>query len=515
LSQDLLRLGEEEDGWRLAGEVAQRDEYDVLAYNLMTLHDRVQKFRTLQALEEDGSGLIVRMEAREAEIYGPRVIRLLQEARRTLAAKYDVKLEKPVVVEIFDQQKDFAIRTFGLPGGAGFLGVCFGSVITANSPAALGGTVANWEATLWHEFCHVVTLNKTNNKMPRWLSEGISVYEERQANPGWGQSMTPRYREMILGDELTPVSRLSGAFLNPPSGMHLQFAYYESSLVVEFLIQKYGLETLQRVLTDLGAGMSINDSLRRYAGSLETLDQEFAAFAKQRAESLASGAEWEQPDLPPAADLAAWKQWVNDHPRSFPGLRMFASKLIEAERFEEAKAPLATLRALYPDHVGEDNVYALLARVHRELGETEEERAVLEELAARSGDATDAYLRLMELASSREDWEAVRKNAQRMLAVNPLVRTPHEYLAKAAEALNDAPAAIGAYRAVLSLEPFDPAETHYRLARLLRQQGEREEARRHVVLALEEAPRFRAAHRLLLELVNPPSRPSDEAKALP
>jgi tetratricopeptide (TPR) repeat protein len=165
--------------------------------------------------------------------------------------------------------------------------------------------------------------------------------------------------------------------------------------------------------------------------------------------------------------------------------------------------------------VGEDNVYALLARVHRELGETEEERAVLEELAARSGDATDAYPRLMELASSREDWEAVRKNAQRMLAVNPLVRTPHEYLAKAAEALNDAPAAIGAYRAVLNLDPFDPAETHYRLARLLRQQGEREEARRHVVLALEEAPRFRAAHRLLLELVNPPSRPSDEAKALP
>ena len=33
-------------------------------------------------------------------------------------------------MEIFPQQKDFAIRTFGLPGGAGFLGVCFGTVVT-------------------------------------------------------------------------------------------------------------------------------------------------------------------------------------------------------------------------------------------------------------------------------------------------------------------------------------------------------------------------------------------------
>jgi len=62
-----------------------------------------------------------------------------------------------------------------------------------------------------------------------------SVYEESQANPSWGQHMTPRYREMILeNDELTPVSKLSGAFLSPKSEQHLQFAYYESSLAVEF-----------------------------------------------------------------------------------------------------------------------------------------------------------------------------------------------------------------------------------------------------------------------------------------
>ncbi len=157
--------------------------------------DRLKGFRLLEA-----DGIQVRMDEREAEIYGGRVLKLLAEAKQVLCEKYDVSPRAPIIVEIFPQQKDFAIRTFGLPGGEGFLGVCFGRVITANSPASQGATPSNWESVLWHEFCHAVTLEKTKNRMPRWLSEGISVYEERQRDPSWGQSMTPIYREMMLDE---------------------------------------------------------------------------------------------------------------------------------------------------------------------------------------------------------------------------------------------------------------------------------------------------------------------------
>src|ERR1041384_2418897 len=153
-----------------------------------------------------------------------------------------------------------------MPDVSGFLGVCFGRVVTANSPASTATHGTNWQSVLWHEFCHVVTLQLTKNKMPRWLSEGISVYEELQANPSWGQRMTPRYREMVLGDELTPISKLSGAFLAPESEVHLQFAYYESSLVVEFLIKNYGLDSLKAMLRDLGEGDEINETIaKQYA----------------------------------------------------------------------------------------------------------------------------------------------------------------------------------------------------------------------------------------------------------
>ena len=116
---------------------------------------------------------------------------------------------------------------------------------------------------LWHEYTHVVTLGLTRNKIPRWLSEGISVHEELARDPTWGQRMTPRYREMILGGELAPIAKLSGAFLSPRTPEHLVFAYYQSALVVEFLVQRFGQEALRAVLRDLGRGGGDQPGARR------------------------------------------------------------------------------------------------------------------------------------------------------------------------------------------------------------------------------------------------------------
>jgi tetratricopeptide (TPR) repeat protein len=506
LSQDLLRLGEEEEGWRLADEVAKADAYDVVAFNLVTLEKEIAKFRTIR-----GDGLIVRMDAREAQIYGERVLELLQRARETLCAKYDVRLEQPIVIEIFPQQKDFAVRTFGMPGVAGFLGVCFGRVITANSPASQGENAANWEAVLWHEFCHVVTLHKTRNKMPRWLSEGISVYEERQANSSWGQAMSSEYRELILDGKLTPVSELSSAFLAPPSPMHLQFAYFESSLVVEYLVEQFGLEALQKILADLGDGMEINEALIRHTVPLGRLDADFAEFARSRAEQLAPTATWDKPEVSPMADAQALAEWLKDNPRNVPGLKRYARQLLRERNFEKALDVATHLREVFPDDPDEDNADVLMAAAHRGLSDTARERIALDSVASRIADATPVYLRLMETAAAADDWEAVATNARRMLAVNPLVPAPHRYLAQAAEKLGQRDEAVRANRALLLFETTDVAETHFRLAQLLRDSGDSAAAKRHVLLALEEAPRFLDAHKLLLELV--PGEPASTSQA--
>ena len=161
---------------------------------------------------------------------------------------------------------------------------------------------------------HVITLTMTRNKMPRWLSEGISVYEERQANPSWGQHMTPKYREMILKsgkDGLTPVGSMSAAFLTPPTPEHLQFAYYQASLVVEYLVAKHGVEKLRAVLRDLRDGNDINRALAQQIASLPVIEKEFAVFARELAETLAPGLDWKKPDaeLLQAGNQAALATW--------------------------------------------------------------------------------------------------------------------------------------------------------------------------------------------------------------
>lgn len=496
LCQDLLRLGEEDEGWKLAAGIFAEDAYNVVAYNLTTLHDQIARFRTLQ-----GDGFVVRMDPREADLYGQRVLTLLARAKKTLAERYGASPPTPVIVEIFPQRRDFAVRTFGLPGADGLLGVCFGRVITANSPASQGAHPSSWEAVLWHEFCHVVTLSKTRNKMPRWLSEGISVYEEERADPSWATPMNPKFRAMILGKELTPLSQLSAAFLGAKTSTHLQFAYYESELAVAFLVERAGLPAFQQALDDLGAGVPINEALPRRTGmTLKQLDERFAAFARERAQHVAPQATWDEPELPPDADASVLSAWVEKHPKNFPGLRRLAAQLIKEGKLARARQVVETLRSLYPEYVGPENPYMLLAAISRKQSNTAAERKALEELVARDGSASPALLRLLDIEEAAHDWKSVVRDADRLLAVNPLIAAPYRRLAVASESLGDLDRAVGAYRAVVRLDDSDPSDLHYRLARLLQKLGRRDEARREVLKSLEEAPRFLDAHKLLLEL---------------
>ena len=495
LAQDLLRLGDEDEGWQLAEEVNQRDGYDVTAYNLVGLRETISHFQSVSNLD-----FIVRMSRREAAIYGERALELLQRAKTRLSEKYALEPVRPTIVEIFPEQKDFAVRTFGMPENPGFLGVCFGHVVTANSPASQTAHPANWQAVLWHEFCHVITLQLTRNKMPRWLSEGISVYEELQENPTWGQAMTPRYREMVLGEDLTPVSKLSAAFLSPKSDLHLQFAYYESSLVVEYLVQRFGFDSLKQILHDLGDGAEINAAIAAHTEPIEDFEKHFAAFARERAENLAPALDWKKfKPIDAENGAASLAELVERNPTNFWALTDYARKLVAEKKWEQAKKPLQTLLESYPAYTGANNAYVLLAAVHHGLNETNQEREVLSKLAARDADATATFQRLMELDESARDWAGAEQNAQRFLAVNPLLPQPYRCLARASEELSKTNAALQSYQTLLLLDPPDPAEVHFRLARLLHQRGD-PAAKRQVLQALEEAPRFRDGHRLLLEI---------------
>ena len=494
LAEDWLRLGQSDEGWKLIQDVHQQDGYDVTAFNLVTLHDQMAKFQTLS-----NADFIVHMTPLEAGLYGDLVLDMLSREREFMTSKYGVKLTQPTVVDIFPEQKDFGVRTFGMPDNPGYLGVCFGSVITANSPASQAENPANWQDVLWHEFTHVITLTASKNKMPRWFSEGISVFEERQANPAWGEHMNLGYRDLILNGELTPLGKLSSAFLAPKDSRHLLFAYYESSLVIEFIVQRFGLESLKAMLADLGDGKDINTAIPARTIPLPELERQFAAYATGLATNLAPGINLDKPpESGSDTDIAIW---AKAHPDNYYLRMRNAGKLMEAKNWAEAGPLLESLAAAYPGEKGAANPLWLLAVTERNLNETNAELTTLQKFAVRESDFVDLYARLIELSEAQKDWPAVTKYASRLVAINPLISLPYRALAEAGVASGNRGQAITAYRKLLLLDPPDPSEVHFQLARLLHARGDSEaEAERQVLQALEDAPRYRDAQHLLLEI---------------
>ncbi|MEO1619325.1 MAG: hypothetical protein AAFV88_26055, partial [Planctomycetota bacterium] len=504
LAQDLLRLGDSEVGWELADQVGESDPYNVVAYNLLTLKDRLDGFETFRVGDEIQEPILVRMDPKERAVYGDAVAELLSDARAVLCEKYALELTRPIIVEIFPKQSDFAIRTFGLPGGEGFLGVCFGSVITANSPASQGPRPSNWKGVLWHEFCHVVTLTKTKNRMPRWLSEGISVYEERQRDPRWGQSMTAEYRMRINGEGLTPIGELSGAFLNADSSMDLQFAYYESSLVVEFLVDEYGLESLQALLDALAAGRRVNEAIAETIAPLERLEVQFTEFARDLAAKFGTSEtgdvlEFERPDLPPESPAEDTLKWASSNPNNYWARQALAGLKIvtDPEGAIDDLQFLVEHRAATAERGG---VLELLVDAHARLGDETKERAAIETLLSQSADALPAMQRFIEMEIDQSNWESVLQTAQKATAIQPFSVEVQQTIVDACEALGTEEQSLGALRALEAMDPVDVAGLHFRFAKAHAAAGDRQAARQHAIDSLLIAPRYREALTFLLEL---------------
>lgn len=492
LAQDLLRLGRDAEGWKLVAEAGEADDYSVGVFNLLQLKDSIDNYVTLE-----DERFLIRMDRTEAAVYGSQVQALLNSAFDALSEKYGYVPTEPVIVEIFDRKDDFAVRTFGVPDVAGYLGVCFGRLITANSPASFRSSPNNWQAVLWHEFCHVITLQMTGNRIPRWLSEGTSVYEERQRNTSWGQHMSPVFQDRILNGQMTPVSELSSAFLNAKSGEDVNFAYYESSMVVEYLVEQFGFQSITAVLLELKKGLPINDALQRHTTNLETLDRAFEAWLKERATEFAPNVAFTIPKPRQPGDPIV--PVIKDARPNYSTVLQTAVDLIQLDKLDEASEMLKGLVELYPSDRRADSARAVLASIYGRQNRIDQQINVLQKQVHLSASDWDSAYLLLQLLVKRERWEDAAKAGQLVLAIDPLRAEPNQLLLQATLQTGDTKLSRTLLLGLLELDAANAARYHLQLAKLQLPESQ-QEARRHVLQSLELAPRYREAHQFLLSI---------------
>ncbi|MFN9984039.1 MAG: hypothetical protein ACK52S_00675, partial [Pirellula sp.] len=222
---------------------------------------------------------------------------------------------------------------------------------------------------------------------------------------------------MLLSDDLVPISKLSSAFQQPKSPLHLQFAYYASSLAVEFWIERWGVDGLRRLLEDLSVGMKADEALARLPGSIADLDAEFLEFARNRAKSFAANADFSKPTTEELRDLDAW---MASHPNSYWGLKRRLDKAINEKAWKDAARDAESLVSLWPADHSENGVYSQLATAYRSMDDSAKEYEALRNLEKFSPAPRDGLLRLIEIDSERNEWESVAKWVDRMQGIQPM-----------------------------------------------------------------------------------------------
>jgi len=478
-----LREGKMEEGRATLERAFAIDPYNLWHKNTLDLLDLVRTFKTI-----DRGNFVVVAPPKEADLMSVYLLPLLQEAYDTLSRRYQYKPSGKVRLEIYDRHADFSVRTVGL-AGLGALGVSFGPVLAMDSPRARETNEFNWGATAWHELAHTFTLGSSGNRVPRWLSEGISVAEERRARSGWGFDETLDFFDAYANGKLRPVSQLNEGFLRPRFEAETILSYNLASLVCEMIESQWGAAALPAMLKGYREGLETPEVfLKVLKVTPDSLDKAFDAYMKKRyALPLAAIAPKGSPPGTAGPFVLAMRK---------------AADLAKDGKTEEARTELLRAQAMFPDYAGPNGAAWQLAMIEKERGNIKAAVDQISRITTRNGTAFEANMLEADLREQLGDTTGMKRALERVIWINPYDPAVHVRLAVASTRTRDFKRAILERRAILALDPADKLDAHYELARALIDGGEFAEARRTLLAVLEQSPAFEKAQTLLLELRN-------------
>jgi len=493
LGINLFRLGQEQEARKVLEEAYASDPFNVWTVNTLRLMDSFAKFDTFETPH-----FAVKLQKKESEILHPYVADLLEKTIEDQARRYNFMPPQKVTFEMYPDHEDFAVRTVGLPG-LGALGATLGNVVAMDSPSARPVGSFHWGSTLWHESAHVISLGMTSGRVPRWFTEGLSVFEETQARPGWGDPMDFETIKALKEHPLLPIAELNGAFVRPKFPGEVPFAYFQGGLICQYIVSKYGFPKILAILHEYAGGHNDAEAIRDALGTtLQEFDSGFLEFAREQTYGFAETVDldWGRPDRKPED----YRDEIQKHPRNFFAHLNLAVALVKDSRFGEAIAEARTAKDLFPLYVGPNNPYQVLAGIYEQQGLKEKAAAELELWKVQKGRDPETFKKLAALQKELGRTSDAIKTLEEAMYISMFDLDLHNDLGEWYLESSNPQAAVREYRAVIDLNPPDKAGAHYHLANAYKALSDTGDARREVLAALEIAPGFRPAQKLLLEL---------------
>lgn len=550
-----MRIGKTAEARRVLDEAFQADRFHVRVSNLRKVLDVLSEYQTITT-----EHFVIHFDSQADAILGPYMAEYLEEIYPELVEQFGFEPPGRTHFEIYHNAKGqtahqwFSARMVGLPW-IQTVGASTGMIVALASPTAAEQPF-NWARVLRHEFVHVITLQQTDFNIPHWLTEALAVTAEGSARPEiWNRLLLER----VPAGELRTLDNLTEGFVKPQSPLDWQFAYCQSRLYAQYMSERFGSESIRKLLEAYRRNLSTPEAIRAVFG---VEPAEFEAGYRKFLEQIV--ADLRQSAPPAARPLDELERLHRADPRDARLAAEYAHALWQARQRDEARRLAEKAQALNPSEplaavvlanldLREEKFDAAAARLEAVLDPEQPDYHVLltlaqvKLLAGRAEEAAElyrrgqarfpedvawakgavaAYLKLEQTDRLVETLERLmhldpedafvrRKLAEVLLAAGKFDRAAraarlalhidvrdveaHRLLAAALHGQKQYDRAVREYLLALELRP-DDAELEFGLAKALAAQGKRDQARRRLEDLLGRNPDHSGAAELLKSL---------------
>lgn len=214
------------------------------------------------------------------EEVGQRLFHSAASALQRLSLTTEAQLEFPIRIVIYASEADFRSAFPYLNewvGGRAFTESALIVLYAEADPGSLDWTV---KRGIPHEIAHILFHQATQHPYsspPTWLNEGLAMYSEEAAHDGERALV----RRAVQRGELLSLAQISGGF--PPDPEAANLSYAESLSTVEFILDRYGAETVAAFLRAFKDGKTTDEATRQAFGlSLEEFELEWREYLAQK-----------------------------------------------------------------------------------------------------------------------------------------------------------------------------------------------------------------------------------------
>ena len=481
LGINLLRVNDVFGARHHLSKAFELDPFDVQTINTLRFLDDLDAMRLTVADVDDLSGeplgrVLVRLDEEDADALEPYVLDMAERAMQVFSERYDFKLQKPMIVELYHDHDDFGVRTVSTPG-IGLLGVTFGYLTAMDSPKARPVGDFHWGSTLWHEIAHVYTLEATNHLLPRWMSEGLSVYEEWNTGPLQERMLSFEVLTAIRDGELLPIERLDLGFVRPQYQGQVQVSYAQAGLLCDFIAANFGHEALVSLVKSFAKNTALADAIQSATGMSPTeLDETFLQFLDVRYGELARGLD------------------------DYVLVSREAARAIENRDWTAAEVLGEDLIQRYPEYIAEGSGYDVLDAAYSALENTDAKLENRWEWFEQGGHHPDILRTLAKELRAADRFDDSVRVMEALNWVMPYSPEEHALLGEHYLQQSNAKNALREFNALLAVSETNPAEAYLGRARAAMLIDDTQTARNEVLFALEASPFYRPAQNLLLDL---------------